>query len=159
DPDFDVVAEETADLRQSAADRVTTHRYAHLAVIVPQIADLGAGADIDPRPEIAVAKEAVVVLVGVTVHNAAFDFAADAAMRAERDPTAQPRAGGDVRSGADMARPIDPAERLHHRSGGDRDRALRRIEHDLRLDPRGRVDQQLFGGPEDDRPFRSPAEL
>ena len=112
------------------------------AVVGAQVADLRAGAEVDPFADVGVAEEAVVRLVGVAVQDAGLDLAADAALRP--DAAAAQFRTHDVAVGADVARPLQPAERLHHGVAVDQHRPFRGVEHHHRLDAGGRVDAHLL---------------
>ena len=83
DAGLGVVAEVGADLHQAAVDRPAADAERDRAVVGAQVADLRAGAEVDPLADVGVAQEAVVGLVGVAVQDAGLDLAADAAVRAD----------------------------------------------------------------------------
>ena len=84
------------------------------------------------------------VLVRVAVDDRRLDLAADPAVRAERDAAAEVGAE-ELRVAADVAGPLDPRERLDPRAGGDRDRAVGRVEDGVRVDPGRLVDREPVG--------------
>src|SRR5262249_8162567 len=108
-----VIAEESADLAKPGIDRFTTEQDANRSVVVPQVAELRAGAEVDPLAAITMADEAVVILVDIALENAGLALAADTAFRPNAAASHGPAA--DMRSRADVARAFQPAERLDHR--------------------------------------------
>src|SRR5262249_6418556 len=139
-----VVAEEAADLVQAGRHRLAVQRHAHLAVVVAQVAVLRAGAEVDPLADVAVAEEAVVVLVDGPLQHAGLDLAADAAVRAEGGLRAH-LGPQDVGVRADVAGAFQPAEGGDDRLVVDDHRAAPRVGHHHRIDVRRRVEQQLVG--------------
>src|SRR5205085_683713 len=83
-----------------------------VVVIIAKVARLRAGGEVDPFADVAMAQEAVVILVGEALHDARLDFTADAAFRADRRPAADLGAE-HLRAGTDVARPFQPAEGMH----------------------------------------------
>src|SRR5207249_4542832 len=120
--DLGVLADETAHFGQARRHHPAARRDRHLTVVVAQVAALAAGAEVDPAADVTVPQKPVVVFVAVAVNDAALDLAADAAARAERGAAAQLRSQ-HVGARPDVARALQPAERLHDRPGRDRHRA------------------------------------
>jgi len=87
---FRVIAKETANFGQSAVHPPAIDRHRYFAIIVAQIAIVRAGSQVHPLSDVGMAEETLVVLVTVTLNDAALDFAADAAIGSKRG------AGADV---------------------------------------------------------------
>ena len=79
-----IVAHDAADELHAGGDLLAAVLHLHVAVGVFQVAVAGAGAEVDPASQVAVAQKAVVLLVGVGLDDRGFDLAADLGRVAER---------------------------------------------------------------------------
>ena len=136
-------ADERADLRDAARFLAAVHPHPHPAVVVLEVAGAGEGAEVHPFADHAVADEAVVALVGVTLPHALLDLARDPAFGAEG--RAADGAAQQLGAGADHARPGDHGVRADDGARADPDRAAARVEHGEGIDARPRLHRDALG--------------
>ena len=113
---------------------------------IAQVAVGGDGAEVDPRADVGVAQEPLVVLVGVAVHDAGFDLAADAAVGPDRHAAAKVSAK-QVGIASDVAGSLNSGEGLDPDTGLDGDGAASSVEDGAGIYPCFLVDQQPLRGP------------
>src|SRR5262249_53576503 len=132
---LDVGAEERADLRRAARDRLAVDDDVDFAVVVLEVARRRQCAEVHPLPDHAVPDEPVVALVRVALPDARLDLAGDPAPGPARSRPAPGRGGGaagprrrPAGGGAGGPRPRPP-------HGGGRARGGRRAPRTVRPAP------------------------
>src|SRR5438105_4665207 len=105
-----MVADVAADFGLTRRHAQAAHGHQYLGVVMPQIAGLRSGPDIDPLAQVAMAQEALVILVREAMNDARFDLPANPAERADRRAAPHLRSQ-HLRARADVAGPFQPGER------------------------------------------------
>src|SRR5262249_10266032 len=117
-------------------------------IIVAQVTIRTAGTEVHPLAHVAMTEKTVVVLIAVALHNAGFDFSADAALRTDCRARAD-FAAQDVRARSDRTRSLQPREGGDHSVPANTHRPRARVGHHHRLHPGRAIDVQLFLRTED----------
>ena len=110
DGGFGVIADHAAEELHAGIYLVAVVFHAHRAVGVFQVAVRGAGPQIDPTAQVAVAEKAVVLFVGQRFDDRGLDFAADFAGVPESDEIFERRVFDHPAMGADVDRSAEIAE-------------------------------------------------
>ena len=110
DGGFGVIADHAAQELHAGIDLAAVVFHAYRAIGVFQVAVRGAGSQIDPTAQVAVAYKAVVLFVGERFDDRGLDFASDFAGVAQGDEILERRVFDHPATGADVDRPAEIAE-------------------------------------------------